>query len=237
MDPDIVLSPYGVDATYVTVLLNNGSGGFSTPSHVNMLGAAPIAIGDVNGDVIPDLVNSVGVVVLGEGNGKFRPPVSYDVEVSLVTNEVVLADLRQNGLVDIVAAQYDAISVLVNKGNGTYRDGEWVPVPGAGSCAAAADFNGDGKPRYHSPVRPGCPIAGDLNGDGIPDLLEGANSLGGVSAYLGNGDGTFTLAGVSPVGPGIIVLGDFNHDGKLDCAGRSDRGWKSGRGSLAGRWV
>ena len=61
---------------------------------------------------------------------------------------------------------------------------------------------------------PGCPITGDLNGDDIPDLLVGSGS--GVSAYLGNGDGTFSLAGLTPAGAGNLALGDYNHDGKPD---------------------
>jgi hypothetical protein len=241
--PDIVLSPIG-NGTFVNVLLNNGNGGFSTPTQANMNCSCPITIGDVNGDGIPDLVNSLGDVAFGEGNGKFRPPLSYAVEGNLNTFDVILAELHQKGILDIVAAQYMAVSVLLNRGKGSFEDGEWIPVQGAGSCGAAADFNGDGKPDLAVPtgngivillgtgnaVAPyttgatipmsgaGCPITGDLNGDGIPDILVGANSLGGVGAYLGNGDGTFTLKGVSPVGPGVIVTGDFNHDGKLDFA-------------------
>jgi hypothetical protein len=62
-----------------------------------------------------------------------------------------------------------------------------------------------------------------LNGDGIPDLLVGANSFGGVGAYLGNGDGTFTLASVIPMSPGNLVLGNFNHNGILGVADSSNQ--------------
>jgi hypothetical protein len=166
------------------------------------------------------------------------------VENSLSSYDVVLAELHRKGVLDIVAAQSQAVSVLLNYGNGKFEESEWLSVPGSRSCAAAADFNGDGRPDLAVPTStgivillgtgkpgtpyttgatiplsgPGCPIVGDLNGDGIPDILEGANSLGGVGTYLGNGDGTFTLKSITPVGPGLIVFGDFNHDGKLDFA-------------------
>ena len=248
--PDIVLSPMGSKGySYVNVLMNLGNGVFSKPIQVNMSVDAEIAIGDLNGDGIPDIVNALGFIAFGKGNGTFGPPVSYAVENSQFPKDVIVAELRRKGVVDIVAAQDQAVSVLLNEGKGTFEDGEWIPVPGAGSCGAAADFNGDGKPDLAVPTSAGivillgtgnasapyttgttipmsgigCPIAGDLNGDGIPDILVGANSLGGVGAYLGNGDGTFTLKGVSPVGPGIIAFGDFNHDGKLDFADSSNQ--------------
>lgn len=70
----------------------------------------------------------------------------------------------------------------------------------------------------------GCPITADVNGDGIPDLLEGANSLGGVGVFLGTGNGTFSQASVIPFSPAAnIVVGDFNHDGKLDVATSSNQ--------------
>jgi hypothetical protein len=184
----------------------------------------------------------------GEGGGNFTQPVNYVISNTAngATN-VVLADLRNNGLTDIVFNTYDAMSVLLSEGKGRYEDGIWTTVAGGAGCGVAADFNGDGKPdlavitsagvsillgtgKAKSPFTTGTPIAvtnaacmvtGDLNGDGIPDLLVPVNgSPNALLAYLGNGDGTFTLKSttVTPSSGGYVVLADFNHDGKLDFA-------------------
>lgn len=60
---------------------------------------------------------------------------------------------------------------------------------------------------------------GDLNGDGVTDLVSG-RKLGGLEAWIGNGDGGFTLE-TSPelVGPGRafeIQLADLDGDGRDD---------------------
>jgi len=65
---------------------------------------------------------------------------------------------------------------------------------------------------------PGISVTiGDFNGDGIPDFAVGN---GGISVFLGNGDGTFhapvnSAAGASPI---ALAAGDFNADGLLDLA-------------------
>jgi hypothetical protein len=238
--PDLVVSG-------PTIYINNGKGALLGPISAS-LPSNQFAVGDVNGDGIPDLVSSSGYVALGLGEAKFAAPVYYPVESSGSSVNVVLADLHKKGLTDIVAGQNLAASVLLNRGNGTFLDGEWTSLTGSGNCGAAADFNGDGKPDLAVPTTAGitillgtgdgsapytigasvvesgagCPITADVNGDGIPDLLLGATGLGGVGVYLGNGDGTFDLDWVIPVGPANnIVVGDFNHDGKLDFADSS----------------
>lgn len=206
-----------------------------------------LAIGDINGDGLPDLVSDGGYVAYGIGGGYFSRPVSYPIEGGGGVWNVALADLRKIGRTDIVTGGYDAVSVLLNEGKGVLEDGIRTSVAGGASCGAAADFNGDGKPdlavntssgisillgtgKAATPFTAGttialagagCPVVGDLNGDGIPDLLVGANgSPNALYTYLGNGDGTFTLKGstATPNSGGYVVLADFNHDGKLDFA-------------------
>jgi len=232
----------------VYALFGNGAGKFSTPHKVNLpgsLGGGGVAVGDVNGDGIGDLVSAGGYIAFGTANGSFSSPIHYTVVGG--ANIVVLPDLRNNGLTDIVTSSYEAVSVLLSQGKGRYEDGAWTAVPGAGACGATADYNGDGKPDLAVATSTGvsillgtgkipkafttgtpigltgaaCVITGDLNGDGIPDLLVAVNgNPNALVSYLGNGDGTFTLKSTTPTpnSGGYVVLADFNQDGKLDFA-------------------
>jgi len=241
---DIAVIP--ANSNYVFLYLGNGKGGFSGPTYADLPGAVGFAIGDVNGDGIPDLVSSYSYVALGRGNGTFKPPVFYPVAAGLFPDvNVVLADLRQDGLTDIVAqtGTGDIVSVLLNEGKGSFEDGEPTAVTGGGGCGAAADFNGDGKPdlavnnsqgisillgtgKATAPFTAGatmalsgadCLVTGDLNGDGIPDLL--VPTATSVVGYLGSGHGTFIAAAPTAVSaPGFLAVADFNGDGKLDFA-------------------
>jgi hypothetical protein len=204
-------------------------------------GEGYFAIGDLNGDGIPDLVNTTLNIAFGNGNGTFQPPVHYSV--SPTSQNLVLSDLRNNGLTDIAVQGLTAISVLLSQGKGKFEDGEWTAVADGAGCGAAADYNGDGHPdlavntgqgiavllgtgKAASPFVPGtaiplsgagCLVTADLNGDGIPDLLVPA--AGAIVAYLGNGDGTFTQKSSTPAPTGgYLAVADFNHDGKLDFA-------------------
>ena len=172
---------------------------------------------------------------------------AYSVANTSGWYSVAMAQLTtgKKGFDDIITGLNFSVSVLLNEGDGKFVDGEWTSVPGSGNCGAAADFNGDGIPDLAVPTTEGitvlfgtgiptapytagpsfavsgaaCPISGDLNGDSIPDSAAGANGLGGVGAYLGNGDGTFRRASVIPAGPSNnLVLADFNHDGIPDFA-------------------
>jgi hypothetical protein len=245
--PDVALS--STNATQVYLYFSKSGGGFSPPATIDLPGGKALAIGDVNGDGIADLVSAAGYIAFGKGGSTFKPPFFYPV-ISYDPTTVVLADLRNNGRIDIVAN----FSVLLNLGNGQFEDGERMSMTGGGDCSAGADFNRDGKsdlavgttqgvaillgsgktrsPFTKGPVISGvvgCPYVGDFNGDGIPDLLiqvVGGGGAGTMECYLGNGDGTFTFASSTAIltRMGEVGFGDFNHDGKLDFA-------------LAGDWM
>jgi len=239
--PGIVLG----DGDEIYIYFGNGAGTFSGPYTADLQNSTgQIAIGDVNGDGIPDIVTAHVNILFGEGGGKFSKPFYYPIEGELGpgATSLVLADLRSDGLTDIVTDGF-GISVLLSESKGLYEDGIWTSVIGGAGCGVAADFNGVGKPdlavntpsgisillgtgKYLTPFTAGtnialagadCLVTGDINGDGKPDLLVPVS--GTVVAYLGNGDGTFTLTStVATPSGGYLAVGDFNHDGKLDFA-------------------
>lgn len=79
---------------------------------------------------------------------------------------------------------------------------------------------------YRAGTNPIAVAAGDFNADGTPDLAvvnagdPHVNDPGGISVFLGKGDGTFGSAMNFNTGnnPGSCVTGDFNGDGKDDIA-------------------
>jgi hypothetical protein len=211
--PSIALN--GARSNEVYLYPGNGAGDFSTPLTISLPGGHSdgLVFGDINGDGISDLVSTFLTgnytegfvyVALGEGGGAFARPVSYPIEGNGSLSNVVLADLRKNGLKDIVTGGFFGASVLLNVGKGYLEDGIWTAVTGGATCGATADFNGDGKPdlavntpsgisillgtgKYLPPFSAGtsialagagCPVTGDLNGDGIPDLLLPALGTG-----------------------------------------------------------
>lgn len=198
------------NVNYVDILLGNGDGTF-TQAPSNTVGFAPysVAVGDFNGDGLPDLAvanylsNSV-TILLGNGNGTFMQATNSPVTVGAFPDCVVAGDFNGDGILDLAIANYgDAtLTILLGNGNGTFTQAANSPVMVYGSISSIS--------------------VGDFNGDGKPDLALANVSNANVIILLGNGNGTFSQGPNSPVPVGLhpnsVAVGDFNGDGIADLA-------------------
>jgi len=237
-NPDIVVGHFCssfdacLDASTVGLLLGNGDGTFQ-PAVIyssGVPGIVSLAIADVNGDTKPDLIiagcgpvsttclnftNSIVGILLGNGDGTFQPPVTYD-SGSIDATSIAVADLNGDGKPDVVVTHVcdncseGTVSVLLGNGDGSF--GSPVTYSSGGSVAtsvAIRDVNGDGKPDLL--VGNGYACSND------PSCFNGPTGVIGV--LLGNGDGTFKSA-VSYSSGGRFVasvaVADVNSDGKAD---------------------
>ena len=147
-------------------------------------GTDSVAVGDLNGDGIPDIVTANRVddtvsVFLGTGDGTFLPPETYNVGARVWV--VKLADVTNDGRLDILTVNKgdNTISVLLNNGNGTFQPEIVIPAG----------------------TRPSDLAVADVNGDGIPDLIFSNYAADTISVLLGNGNGTFRAADDLPNRP------------------------------------
>jgi hypothetical protein len=219
------VSPYCPDGT-ISILLGNGDGtmqgaylpvsGSQTSS-----GSAVAILVDVDGDTIPDLVTaqqqgSQGVVTVakGLGQGKYGPPMSFPAGISSL-RVVRAADLRGDGIVDLVVAG-DGVAVLLgNPANGA------VPVHGDGTFQSPS--------LYQTLTNAVDAQLGDFAGTGnlgvavlYPDDPSSSTGSGAVGIFLGNGDGTLqqpeVVTDTTEITGYALTVGDFNHDTRADVA-------------------
>ena len=121
-NPDVAVS--NLRGNYTSIFLGDGAGSFTTQLQAKYSNkyAYSIAAGDVNSDGKVDLViaHNVGnfiTILLGNGNGTFSEPFEFNVGnvVRRQINGVILADLNNDGGIDIAAANIGTndISVLL----------------------------------------------------------------------------------------------------------------------------
>ena len=236
---------FQVDSQFQT-WLGNGDGTFRQQSSgVTNEYYGPLVIGDVNGDGIPDIVYSsdftngisnprtaILEVSLGDGAGNFTQSAYTNNFGPGTTNDVKLADVNGDGVLDILWEIDSQIHVLLGKGDGTFTAG---PVTNLNRSEGllVADFNQDGIPdvglanvgqiiygrgdgTFSAPIptnietSPTAFVA-DLDGDGIPDWITSQGAL-----YEGNGFGIFTPFGTIPTDKAVLAASDLNGDSLPD---------------------
>jgi hypothetical protein len=212
--PDLAVTNF--TAGDVSILLGNGNGTFQPQRRFN---AAPqddaiIAV-DLNGDKFTDLAvlqhspNDKGAtlaVLLGRGDGTFRPPEKLITTFTEGAGIVLAGDLNHDRKQDLVVFSFNSpvIDIFYGKGDGTFQPVQTVQ---AAENVASAKLV-------------------DLNGDGVPDIITTGTVDSIISVLINNGDGTFQAPQIFPVTPdksGIataiadIAIGDFG-SGQEDVA-------------------
>lgn len=239
---DLAVADFG--SGDVAVLLGRGNGTFLPVGFIPVPSPRSIAIGDFNGDDVPDLAvassqpgfpNSAkphtgGVTILiGTGRGIFAPIqfITYTYAGSdfpINANSVAVDDFDGNGVDDL------AIGVGFSRSAGAQQRGDPKPTGDdvliylnrsqvSASPATPPFGTSPDQPAIRVGASPDAMVISDLNGDSHPDLAVADNASGDIATLLGDQKGHFVLKArnvtVGPL-PRSVHAGDLNDDGIHD---------------------
>ena len=237
-DEDLIVSPSGAGPfgeSTPFILLNPGSGDFSTATMIKLGGLQPGRLTEV---LQPVDMNSDGLVdlILGSKNGPtevwMNPGVgadpntaaAFELPDSADTTDIEVADINKDGLDDIVmvVGSTQVVRTILNPG-----------TPGVPSSVGASAIAWSGAPRADvaPPNTPRQVEIADLNKDGHLDLIVGTSN--NIVVYVGsaNSASTGTFAGPIVVGSAAAIpsldtqaleVADVDGDGWVDIVGSYD---------------
>lgn len=198
----------------MVVSLGDGAGAFGAPVFYplgpsgvsNTIRPQFVVLADMDDDSDLDVVttspNDSAAILINDGAGRINARVGLTAD-GHYTQAGAVADLNDDGLLDIVTANYLGHSVTVIFGIS----------PGA--------FHA-----FDVGANPASVAFGDVNGDGLNDLVTANEGADTVSVRLGEGTGRFAPRADLAVGrePSAVALGDVDADGDLDIVVANYRG-------------
>ena len=199
-DSDIDLVTVNASGGAVSVLLGDGTGGFSRVNYAVGVQPRTVAIGDLDGDTDNDLVvtntDTPGIgtitVLLNDGNGVFTEANESPIDIEALAgpgaepSTAVIAQLNSttDAIPDIAIGNdiTDNVQILLGDGDGTFTAGALISVGDKPISMAAADI--------HWPA------------DTFTDLVVANLSDHTVNVLVGDGLGGFSDASGSPFAAG-----------------------------------
>jgi hypothetical protein len=143
--PDLIYANIGDNS--LTVLTNDGNGGFVHSATLATESPWSVTAADVNGDGKPDLIcasfyTNTLTVLTNDGSGGFATSATLDVDMH--RGAVIAADMNGDGWPDLICGG-SKLTVLTNNGAGGFVTSA-TPASCAFFSVVAADVNGDGHP-------------------------------------------------------------------------------------------
>jgi hypothetical protein len=214
---------YGASRGELVVFRNDGAGGFgpgqASEISTNMGFTSALTLADLDGDGLPEAI--VGViptfspapslyVLTNDGSGGFGPAEAYNRGIINLVTSIDVADVTGDGVLDVLAAGSEPVSIFQGAGDGTLLDRAVVPGGTGPTSVVAVDLDGDGAvdlAAAHATsdvvevtlsaceATPACPA--DLDGDGeltIFDFLAFQNLFDAGDPIADfDGDGSLTI--------------------------------------------
>src|SRR6185436_14155152 len=213
--PDVVTGGPGAN---ISVLINNGSGGFSGPTSwptANL--PTDIMLRDMNGDTKLDVVvaaspDNIIQVHLQTGNANFAPVNSYTIAAGEEgPSSLAMGEMDFDGIQELVVGYQNdfgpsrTVGIFKRNGGGVLQPPTFYDAGTYARSIALGDFTGDGL------LDVGTASYADIGATG--GYMNMAEVLVNYSGVLGNANGFSVVGALTGA-----CSADFNRDGRPDLA-------------------